>query len=213
MFSRIFIERPKLAMVISIVTVFAGWLCMQQIPIAEYPEIAPPSITVIANYPGASAEEIADTIASPIEAEMNGLEDLLYFKSESNNSGTYQLEIKFKSGTDTDIALVNVQNALKRADSQLPQEVRALGVDVMKRSGDILGVFAFSKKGGTQADMVELGNFLRTNIKDELARVDGVSQVDIMGASEYSMRVWLDPLKMAAMSVTPAEIEIGRAHV
>lgn len=206
MFSRIFIERPKLAMVISIVTVFAGWLCMQQIPIAEYPEIAPPSITVIANYPGASAEEIADTIASPIEAEMNGLEDLLYFKSESNNSGTYQLEIKFKSGTDTDIALVNVQNALKRADSQLPQEVRALGVDVMKRSGDILGVFAFSKKGGTQADMVELGNFLRTNIKDELARVDGVSQVDIMGASEYSMRVWLDPLKMAAMSVTPAEI-------
>ncbi len=206
MFSRIFIERPKLAIVISIVTVFAGWLCMQNIPIAEYPEIAPPTISVMANYPGASAEEIIDTVAAPIEAEMNGLEDLLYFSSDCNNSGTYQLEIKFKSGTDTDIALVNVQNALRRAESTLPQEVRALGVDVMKRSGDILAVYAFTKKGAKTEDMVELANFVRTNIKDELARVDGVSQVDIMGASEYSMRVWLDPLKLAALNITPAEV-------
>ncbi len=193
-------------MVISIVTVFAGWLCMRNIPIAEYPEIAPPSISVFANYPGASAEEIVDTVAAPIEAEMNGLEDLLYFSSDCNNSGTYQLEIKFKSGTDTDIALVNVQNALRRAETTLPQEVRALGVDVMKRSGDILAVYAMTKKGAKAEDMVELANFVRTNIKDELARVDGVSQVDIMGASEYSMRIWLDPLKIAALNITPSEV-------
>ena len=140
MFSRIFIERPKLAMVVSIVISFAGLLCMRSIPVAEYPEIAPPSIMLIAHYPGASAEEIADTIAAPLEAEMNGLENLLYFSSESNDSGTYQLTIKFQSGTDDDIAQVNVQNALKRAEPKLPAEVVKMGVNVIKRSGDILGV-------------------------------------------------------------------------
>lgn len=207
MFSKIFIERPKLAMVISIVTVFAGYLCMQFIPVAEYPEVAPPSISVMASYPGASAEEIADTVASPIEAEMNGLDDLLYFSSESNDTGTYMLTLKFKSGTNTDIAQVDVQNALKRAEATLPQEVRALGIDVAERSGDILAVYAFTKKGGRPEDMVELANFLRTNVKDEVARIDGVSYVEIMGASDYSMRVWLDTPKMAALNITPAEVQ------
>lgn len=211
MFSRIFIERPKLAMVVSIVISFAGLLCMQNIPVAEYPEIAPPSIMLIANYPGASAEEIADTIAAPLEAEMNGLENLLYFSSESNDSGSYQLTIKFKSGTDDDIAQVNVQNALKRAEPKLPTEVVKLGVNVIKRSGDILGVFAFSKENGNAQDMVELGNFIRANIKDELARVDGISQVDIMGASDYSMRVWIDPLRMAEYNMTTTEIQTAIA--
>lgn len=211
MFSRIFIERPKLAMVVSIVISFAGLLCMRSIPVAEYPEIAPPSIMLIAHYPGASAEEIADTIAAPLEAEMNGLENLLYFSSESNDSGTYQLTIKFQSGTDDDIAQVNVQNALKRAEPKLPTEVVKMGVNVIKRSGDILGVFAFSKKNGTAEDMVELGNFIRANIKDELARVDGISQVDIMGASDYSMRVWIDPLRMAEFNMTTSEVQAAIA--
>ena len=207
MFSRIFIERPKLAMVISIVMVFAGYLCMQFIPVAEYPEVAPPSITVWASYPGASAEEIADTVASPIEAEMNGLDNLLYFSSECSDAGTYNLTLKFKSGSDTDIAQVDVQNAIKRAEAQLPQEVRDLGIDVAERGGDILAVYAFTKKNGTQEDMVRLANFLRTNVKDEIARIDGVSYVEIMGASDYSMRVWLDKQKMAAMNITPDEVQ------
>jgi len=195
-------------MVISIVTVFAGWLCMRQIPIAEYPEIAPPSVMIIANYPGASAEEIADTVASPLESEMNGLENLMYFSSESNSSGTYMLSIKFKSGTDSDIAMVNVQNALKRAEPKLPATVVSLGVDVIKRSSDILGMFTFAKKGAQGSeDMIELANFLRSNVKDELARIDGISQVEIMGASERAMRIWLDPLKMAAMNMTTTEIQ------
>ncbi len=212
MFSRIFIERPKLAFVISIVTVIAGAICMRDIPIAEYPEIAPPSITVTANYPGASAEEIADTVAAPIEAEMNGLDHLLYFSSTCSNAGTYQLEIKFKSGTNADMAQVDVQNCVARAESVLPQEVRALGVDVSERSSDILAVYVFTKKGANVSDMVELANFLRTNVKDEVAREDGVSQVDIMGASEYSMRVWIDPLKVAALNMTPAEIQTAIAQ-
>ena len=207
MFSKIFIERPKLAMVISIVTLFAGYLCMQFIPVAEYPEVAPPSISVMANYPGASAEEIAATVASPIEAEMNGLDNLQYFSSDANDTGTYMLTLKFKSGTDTDIAQVDVQNAIKRAEATLPQEVRTLGIDVAERSGDILAVYSFTKKNASTSDMVELANFLRTNVKDEVARIDGVSYVEIMGASDYSMRVWLDTPKMAALNITPAEIQ------
>ena len=200
-------------MVISIVMVFGGWLCMRQIPIAEYPEIAPPTIMVIANYPGASAEEIADTLASPLEAEMNGLENLLYFSSEANSSGTYMLSIKFNSGTDSDIAMVNVQNALKRAEPKLPATVVTLGVNVLKRTGDILGMFAFSKEGATGAeDMVKLANFLRSNVKDELARINGISQVEIMGASEYAMRVWLDPIRMASLNMTASEVQAAIAQ-
>ncbi len=212
MFSRIFIERPKLAIVISIVTAFAGWLCTTHIPIAEYPEIAPPSVMVIANYPGASAEEIADTLASPLEAELNGLEDLQYFSSESNSSGTYAVTIKFKSGTNSDIAMVNVQNAVKRAEPRLPATVVALGVNVIKRSGDILAMFVFQDENATGAeDMVKLANFMRSNLKDEMARIDGISQVDIMGASEYSMRVWLDSMKMAGLNMTTAEVQAAIA--
>ncbi len=207
MISRIFIERPKLAMVISIVIMFAGYLCMQYIPVAEYPELAPPTISVWASYPGASSEEIANTIASPLEQEMNGLENMMYFQSESNNSGSYQLSIKFKPGTNADTAQVDVQNAVKRAEAFLPEETRKLGVDIMERSGDMLGVFVFSKPGASREDIVAIGNFLRGNVRDELARIDGISQVEIMGASEYSMRVWLNPDKMSAMNITPEEVQ------
>ena len=123
MFSQIFIDRPKLAMVISIVTVIAGLLCLSQAPIAEYPEIAPPTIMVWANYTGAGAQEVANTVATVVEEQMNGLEDLLYFSSSCSDNGMYLLEITFEPGTDTDIALVNVQNAVKRAEPLLPQTV------------------------------------------------------------------------------------------
>ena len=143
MFSKIFIERPKLAMVISIFLSFAGLLCIRYIPIAEYPEIAPPTIMVIANYPGASAGEIQDTLAAPIESEVNGVEDLLYFNSQCNNDGSLMLTLTFASGTNDDIAMVNVQNAVRRAEPKLPAEATAIGIKILKRSSDILSVYAF----------------------------------------------------------------------
>ena len=207
MFSKIFIDRPKLAMVISIVLVFGGILCMRQIPVAEYPEITPPTIMVIASYPGASSEEIADTIASPIEQEVNGLEDMMYFSSESTNDGSYALTISFNPGTDDDIALVNVQNAVRRAEPKLPSETTAIGIRIIKRSGDMLGVYAFwTDPAKTSMSITELGNYLRTNVRDEIARIDGISQSEIMGAADYAMRIWLDPMKMSALNITPSEV-------
>ena len=207
MFSKIFIDRPKLAIVISIVMVFAGALCIKFIPIAEYPEIAPPTIMVIGSYPGASSEEIADTIASPIEQEVNGLEGMQYFSSESNDDGSYALTITFKSGTDDDIAMVNVQNAVRRAESKLPAETTAIGIRIIKRTSDMLGVYAFFRDPKkSHISLQELGNFLRTTVRDEIARIDGISQAEIMGASDYSMRIWLDPMKMSALGISPAEV-------
>ena len=124
MISQVFIDRPKFAMVISIVTVLAGLMCLRTMPVAEYPEIAPPSIMVWANYPGAGAETITDAVANIIEAEINGVEDLVYFSSSSSNNGSYQLNLTFESGTDSDIAMVNVQNAVRRAEPSLPQDSR-----------------------------------------------------------------------------------------
>ena len=136
MLSQIFIDRPKLAIVIALVTMLLGAMCISNVPVAEYPEIAPPQIMVTASYPGASAEVIADTVASVIESEINGIEDMIYFSSTSDNSGNYQLSITFKSGTDTDIAQVNVQNAVQRAEPTLPAEVKALGVQTVIATAD-----------------------------------------------------------------------------
>ena len=132
MFSRIFIERPRFAIVISVVMVLAGILCINKLPIAEYPEIAPPSIVVSATYTGASAQVVADTVALPIEDQINGVEDLLYYSSTSDNSGNYQCTITFKTGIDSDIAMVNVQNAIKRAEPKLPEDVMKVGVTVQQ---------------------------------------------------------------------------------
>lgn len=207
MFSKTFIDKPKLSMVISIMIILAGVLCITRIPVAEYPEIAPPQITVTASYPGAGCQEVADTIAAPIETEMNGLENLLYFSSDAGNDGSYTLSITFASGTNTDIAQVNVQNAIKRAEVKLPAEVKALGINVAKRSSDMLGVFSFEiDEKKTSMTMLELANYVRINIKDDLARVNGISQADILGASFTAMRVWLDPLKMSALGISPDEI-------
>ncbi|GHS91280.1 multidrug efflux RND transporter permease subunit [Planctomycetales bacterium] len=207
MISQTFIDKPKLAMVISIVTVLLGVLCVTQIPVAEYPEVAPPQIVVSAAYPGASAEVIADTIGAPIEAEINGVDDMLYFSSESNNNGSYSLSISFEPNSNDDIAQVNVQNAVRRAEAKLPAETRALGVNVIKRSTDILGLFVFTiDETQTKMSMLELGNYVRMNVKDELARIPGISQTEIMGASEYAMRIWLDPMKMAELGISPGDL-------
>ena len=205
MFSQIFIDRPKLAMVISIVTVIAGLLCISQAPIAEYPEIAPPSIMVIAHYDGASSTELADTVATVIEEQINGLEHLLYFNSTSGNTGMYLLEITFESGSNTDINLVNVQNAVKRAEPLLPESVQRNGVRMFKRSGDILSVYIFTTDG-SELSLTGLSNFIRTNVRDPLSRIPGVSEVSIMGERNYSMRVWLDSDRMQRMGISIGDI-------
>ena len=205
MFSQIFIERPKLAIVISLVMVLAGAICINKLPVAEYPEIAPPKINVEAVYTGASAEVIAETVGIPLENELNGLEDLLYFSSTSNNNGSYSCSITFKSGTNSDIAMVNVQNAIKRAEPKLPAEVTKVGVNVAKRSSDILAMIGFLSDG-TKLNAIQLCNYVTVNIKDPIARLDGVAAVNILAAKEYSMRIWMDPLRMSAIGITTNEI-------
>lgn len=205
MISQIYIDRPKLALVIAIVTMIAGAMCIMKVPVAEYPEIAPPQIMVSASYPGASAQEIADTVAAVIETEANGIEDMIYFSSTSDNSGNYTLSITFESGTDTDIAQVNVQNAIQRAEPILPAEVKALGVQVMKRSTDILAMYAFTTDG-SELSILQLSNYIKINIRDVLARINGISDVTIFGERQYSMRIWLDPLRMSAMNIKPDDI-------
>ena len=208
MISDVFIRRPKLAIVISLVMMIAGIISIPKLPVAEYPEIAPPEVRVSTAYAGASAEVITETIAAPLEAEFNGLEHLLYYSSNSDNSGMYSCTITFQYGVDTDIAQVNVQNAVKRAEMRLPAEVRQQGVQVSKRSSDILCMVAFfTDESVSGMNTSDLNNYLRVNVKDELGRVDGVSSADLMGGSVYSMRVWLDPMRMSAMGISASDIQ------
>lgn len=203
MIADLFIKRPKFAIVIAIVTVLAGLLCFQQLPIAEYPEIAPTSINVQTTYTGASSQVVMETLASPIEEELNGLENLIYFSSKSDNTGGYSLSLTFKSGTDSDINMVNVQNALKRVEYKLPKEVTNQGIKIRKRSSDILGFFAFR---ATSMSSLELNNFVKSRVKDEIARVPGISAINLMPEKNYSMRIWLDALRMSALNITPDDV-------
>jgi multidrug efflux pump len=205
MISAVFIRRPKLAMVISLMLILGGLMSLNTIPVAEYPEVAPPQITVRASYPGASSQVMADTVAAPIESEVNGVEGMIYFKSSSDNNGGYSLTITFESGTNTDIAQVNVQNAVQRAEPQLPSEVVAMGISVKKQSNDILGVFIFSSDN-PDLDKLFLSNYVSMKVKDPLARIDGISNATIFGALDYSMRIWLDTSRMNALKVTPEEV-------
>lgn len=205
MFSRIFIERPRLAAVVSLVIFLAGLLCLFRLPVEEYPDIAPPSIRVSASYTGASAETVRDVIATQIDAEINGVEDMLYFSSTCSNDGSYSCSVTFKTGVDDDIAMVNVQNAIKRAEAKLPSDVQRTGVQVRKRSNDILAMFAFLTDGTTMSTM-ELNNYVSTTVADALARVDGVSSADAMGGDVYAMRIWIDPLRLSGLGLSTDDI-------
>ena len=163
---------------------------------------------VTAQYPGATSQVIAETVASVIEEQVNGIEDLLYFKSESDNNGNYTLTLTFKPGINSDIAQVNVQNAVQRAEAQLPDTVKQIGVVTKKQSTDMVGVYAFLTDG-RKLSQLELANYVRMNVKDPFARLPGMGYVEILGERNYSMRIWLDPMKMAAMNLTP-EIVIGK---
>ena len=205
MTSRFFIERPVFAAVLSIVIVLAGLMALRILPIAQYPEIAPPTVTITATYPGASAETLATTVAAPIEEQLSGVENLLYFQSSSSSNGQTTITATFEVGTDVDKATFNVNNRVQLATPRLPDEVRRNGVVVAKRSMNFLLVVALNSPKGTY-DSLFLSNYATQNVLDELKRVPGAGDVQIFGARDYSMRLWLQPDKMARLGVTTGDI-------
>lgn len=198
MFSRIFIERPRFAMVISIVLTLAGIISVFSLPISLYPEITPPEVVVSASYPGASAEVVAKTIGIPLEEEINGVEDMLYMSSSSENS-SYSLTVTFKVGVDRDMAQVKVQNRIQQAQSKLPTEVTHQGLTVKSRSSNTLGFISIISPKGTYSQL-QLSDYVQNNVKDTLGRVSGVGEVNVY-SSRLSMRVWLDADKITALNI------------
>lgn len=211
MLSRFFIQRPKFALVISIILTLAGAISLAVLPVAEYPRISPPSVSVSAFYTGASAEAVEQAIADPIETSVNGVEDMIYMSSKSANDGSYNLNVTFDVGTDPDMAQVNVQNRVAQIESKLPQEVRMVGVTVKKRSPDLLMVLNFYSPNGKYNDQF-LINYVNLNLKDQLARVKGISEVNVLGGGEFAMRVWLDPEKMANLNLTTSDVHSALAE-
>ncbi len=206
--SRFFINRPIFASVISIVIVIAGLVASRVLPIAQYPQIAPPTVLITATYPGASAETLAKTVAAPIEEQLNGVENLLYFTSSAAANGVLTITATFDVGTNVDTASVNVNNRVKAAEARLPEEVRRNGVIVQKRSNDILQVVALESDKG-RYNTLFLSNYASLNIADELKRIKGVGDVTIFGAQDYSMRVWLKPDRMAQLGLTTTDVALA----
>jgi hydrophobe/amphiphile efflux-1 (HAE1) family protein len=203
--AKFFINRPIFASVISIIIVIAGLVAVQVLPIAQYPQIAPPTVLITATYPGASAETLAKTVAAPIEEQLNGVENMVYFTSSASANGAVTITATFEVGTDVDMAAVNVNNRVKAAEPRLPEVVRRNGVIVQKRSNDILNVVALKSDQGRYSTLF-LSNYASLNIVDELKRLKGVGDVTIFGAQDYSMRVWLRPDRMAQLGLTTSEV-------
>ncbi|MGR3620245.1 MAG: efflux RND transporter permease subunit [Roseovarius sp.] len=202
--ARFFIDRPVFAWVISILIMGIGVLAIRLLPVAQYPEIAPPSVTVSANYPGASAETVANTVTQMIEQQMTGLDGLRYFSSRSTSQGNAEITLTFETGTDADIAQVQVQNKLGQATPLLPEIVQRQGITVEKSSAGFLMVVGMISTDGT-LDQVDLSDYMSSNLVDELSRVEGVGSVRVFG-SEYAMRIWLDPSRLAAFGMSPSDV-------
>jgi len=204
-FGKFFIDRPIFAAVLSLMIVIIGFVAYIGLPIAQYPDIAPPTITVTASYPGATPETIAETVAAPIEQEVNGVENMLYMYSQATSDGQMTLTVSFAPGTDLDTAQVLVQNRVAIAEPRLPEEVRRMGVVTQKNAPDIMMVIHMLSPDGSR-DPVYISNYAILQVQDALRRVDGVGNVRLFGAREYSMRIWLDPERIAAVGMTPDEV-------
>jgi HAE1 family hydrophobic/amphiphilic exporter-1 len=204
-FAHFFVDRPIFASVLSIVMVLVGYVAYTRLPVAQYPEIAPPTITVRASYPGANAETVASTVATPIEQEVNGVEGMLYMSSYSTGDGNMQLTITFQPGTNLDQANVLVQNRVSTAQPRLPSEVRALGVTTRKASSDFLMVVHMLSPNSAFDDLY-ISNYALIRVRDELLRLDGVGDVTVFGAREYALRVWLNPDRLSAYGLTTTDI-------
>jgi multidrug efflux pump len=205
MFSKFFINRPVFASVLSIVILLFGIVSMMSLPVAQYPEILPPEVMVQATYPGATAEVIAETVASPLEQAINGVDGMLYITASASDAGSLSMSIAFKVGTDPDQNTINVNNRVQTALSQLPLAVRNLGVTVSKRSSSIMGIGSLYSPGG-QYDVAYLSNYALVNVIDELKRTPGVGDANMFGKFNYSMRVWLNPDKLAEYGLTSVDI-------
>ncbi len=205
MFSRFFIERPIFATVVSIVIVIAGLVSILALPISQYPEITPPTVEVTTSYPGASSQVLAETVASPIEQEVNGVEGMIYMMSRCASDGNYTLTVTFEVGTDVDMAQILVQNRVAIAMPKLPDEVKRQGVNTKKKSTAFLLFIALTSADG-RYDNLFLSNYLTLNVKDEISRIYGVGDVDVFGGQDYSMRIWLDPEQLKARDLTTGDV-------
>ncbi|MBC8129755.1 MAG: efflux RND transporter permease subunit, partial [Rhizobiaceae bacterium] len=203
--SNFFIDRPVFAGVLSFMIFIGGLIAMTVLPISEYPDVVPPSVVVRANYPGANPKVIAETVATPIEEAINGVEDMLYMSSQATTDGLMTLTVTFALGTDPDQAQQLVQNRVSQAEPRLPEEVRRLGITTIKSSPDLMMVVHLTSPGG-RYDINYLRNYALINVKDRLARIDGVGQVQLFGAGDYSMRIWLDPQKTAELGLSAGDI-------
>ena len=204
-FPHFFIDRPIFATVVSIIIVLLGALSYRDLPVAQYPDVIPPTIVVNASFPGASPEVLAETVATPLEQEINGVENMLYMESSSTTNGRMTLTVTFKLGTDLDQAQVLVQNRVAVAEPRLPEEVRRIGVTTTKRSPDLLLVAHLLSPDNT-FDQLYISNYAFLHVKDVLARVEGVGDVIVFGAREYSMRIWLDTDRLAELNLTPGDV-------
>ncbi|MCL4685700.1 multidrug efflux RND transporter permease subunit [Myxococcota bacterium] len=205
MISDVFLRRPRLAVVLAVLVTLAGALSLRTLPVTQYPDITPPTVSVQASYPGASAEGIADVVAGPLETAINGAENMLYMSSSSSNAGSYSLTVTFEVGTDPDLAQIDVQNRVQLTFPKLPVEVVEQGIRVRSRSPDFLFVLGFSSPDGSLDDLA-ISNYASTRIVDALARVKGVGNAEVMGIADYSMRIWLDPDRMTALDVTADDV-------
>ena len=205
MFSKFFINRPIFATVLALLIVVAGLVALNILPVAQFPEITPPTVQVSAVYPGANAETVAQTVGLPIEQQVNGGDGMLYMSSNSSSSGAYSLTITFAVGTDIDMATVQVQNRVSVAQSSLPEPVVVQGVTVQKQSSNIVMFLTMTSKDSVYNSLY-LTNYAKLNLVDQLSRVSGVGAVNVMGAGDYSMRIWLDPEAMRIRNISPAQV-------
>ena len=203
MISSVFVDRPRLAIVIAIITVIAGLIALTAIPVSQFPDIVPPQVQVTARYPGASAAVVEATVAQPLEAQVNGVDQMLYMKSNSGNDGSYSLTVSFNLGSNPDINTVNVNNRVQAALARLPAEVQRNGVTVQKRSSAILEFLAFSSD---QQDTLFISNYVTINVLDRISRVPGVGSAALFGALDYSMRIWFDTDRLIGLKLAPSDI-------